>query len=89
MSAFIVTFEITDVKKVEALTAKLKTFNGYCPINQTTWGIISDKKASEIVDSLKESLDPSDRLFVIRSGTDAAWINSYGQQHADWLKKYL
>lgn len=89
MPAYIVTFEINDAPTLSVFTNKLKTFNGYCPINRNSWAIVSDQKATDIRDGLKDILKPSDRMFVIRSGTEAAWINSYGEANDDWLKKYL
>lgn len=76
-------------KETGELKKVLKTFGGYCPVNDNTWAITSTKKASEIRDELKGTLSPIDRLFVIRSGTEAAWVNAYGTQNTDWLKKYL
>jgi hypothetical protein len=89
MSAYIITFEISDVTKKKAFDEKLKTFGGYCSINAHTCAITSEKKAIEIRDSLSQILSPTDKLFVIRSGTEAAWRNSYGKEFDEWLKKYL
>jgi hypothetical protein len=72
-----------------AFREALKAFAGYCPLNATSWAIVSDKKAAEVRDELKVGLGPSDRFFVIRSGTEAAWLNAYSEKHAEWLKKNL
>jgi hypothetical protein len=50
---------------------------------------MSDKNAAEVLDDLKVALESKDRLFVIRSGTAAAWMNAISQKHTDWLKKNL
>jgi hypothetical protein len=50
---------------------------------------MSDKKAAEIRDDLKVALGNGDRIFVIRSGTEAAWLNAISQKHSDWLQKNL
>jgi hypothetical protein len=89
MPAYIITAEISDSSKLTALVEKLKSFGGFCPINKTSWAITADKTAVELRDSLAETISPADRLFVIRSGTEAAWRNSYGNDHNEWLKKYL
>ena len=89
MSTYIVTFEISDDKVLTALTDKLKTFGGYCPSHKNAWAISTDKKAIDIRDALTSIIKPNDRVFVIRSGTEAAWWNSYGQNNNDWLIKYL
>ena len=89
MTCYIVSFEVK-LKSTEAkILDRLKTYGGYCPINDTCWAITSEKKAAEVRDSIAEVLAPGDRLFVIRSGTEAAWWNAYGEKHSDWLKKNL
>ncbi len=89
MPAYIVSFDIDDLVRKNAFKEKLKLYKVYCPINKHCWAIISDQKAAEIRDFLKTSLLPTDRIFVIRSGTEAAWSNSYGPEYSDWLKKHL
>jgi hypothetical protein len=50
---------------------------------------MTDKKATEIRDSLGRVMQSGERVFVIRSGTEAAWRNSYGEKNNEWLKKNL
>ncbi len=50
---------------------------------------MTDQKAPEIRDYLKEALEDEDRIFVLRSGTEAAWRKALSQKHTDWLKKNL
>lgn len=89
MTCYIVSFEV----KQEATRLKvrdiLRGFRGYCPINKTCWAILTDDKASNVRDAITEVLESGDRVFVIRSGTEAAWRNSYGEKNNTWLKKNL
>lgn len=89
MACYIVTFELTESSRLPALKEALKSFAGYCPLNATSWAILSDKKASEVRDQLMTVLGAGDRLFVIRSGSEGAWRNSYGEKNNEWLKKNL
>lgn len=89
MACYIVTFELKDSARLPGLEEALKSFSGYCPLNATSWAITTEKKAVEVRDHLTTKLGPADRLFVIRSGSEGAWWNSYGKEHNDWLKKYL
>ncbi len=89
MPAYIVSFEIKDESRRDSLSTGLKSYGGYCPINQNCWAITSQKTAAQIRDHLTEFLGSGDRIFVIRSGTEAAWRNSYGQENDDWLKEHL
>lgn len=89
MPAYIVTFEVNDLTRLASVKEKLKAWGGYCPIHNNAWAISTEKTAIEIREFLTPVLDSSDRIFVIRSGTEAAWRNSYGNQYNEWLKKYL
>lgn len=89
MTCYIVSFEVQNEATRNKIRERLKTFGGYCPINNTCWAITTDKKASEVRDTIAEVLVSGDRLFVIRSGTEAAWRNAYGEKNSEWLKKNL
>ena len=89
MTCYIVSFQVAQREAREALRERLKAYGGYCPINDTCWAVMSDKKAAEVRDDLKVALETGDKIFVIRSGTEAAWKNAISQKHTDWLKKNL
>ncbi len=89
MTTYIVTFEVADDLKKSALKEKLKTYGTFCPIHDNCWAIVSDQTPVQIRDSLGSTVSESDRIFVIRSGTYSAWINSYGTKHDEWLKERL
>ncbi|KRG37321.1 hypothetical protein ARC63_19970 [Stenotrophomonas geniculata ATCC 19374 = JCM 13324] len=89
MACFIVSFEVKDPQTVLDLREKLKSYKTYCPITATCWAIVADQKAAEIRDELGEILKPGDRIFVLRSGTEGAWKNTYGKANSEWLKKHL
>ncbi len=89
MTTYIVTFEVADDLKKSDLKEKLKKYGTFCPIHDNCWVIVSDQTPVQIRDSLSSTLSGSDRIFVIRSGTHSAWINSYGTKHDEWLKERL
>ena len=89
MTTYIVTFEINENARKVKVKEFLKTFGPYCPIHYNAWAISTEKKSAEIRDSLNHLLIASDRIFVIRTGTEAAWRNTYGSDNSDWLKKNL
>lgn len=86
---YIITFDIKNPDRRSQFKVKLKEFGSYCPIHENAWAIRTEKKATEIRESITNLLLPEDRLFIIRSGTEAAWRNSYGVKHNEWLKKNL
>jgi len=90
MSCYIVSFQAKELETRQALRKMLQTYPGHCAIHNTCWAIVTDRKATEIRDHLKDVLLMGDRLFVVRSGTEGAWRNAAGGTAAnEWLKKYL
>lgn len=89
MNTYIVTFEVS-ATQLEGIKAKIKSsFSYYCPINISTIAVRTEKTAKEVRELITPFFPAGSRIFVIRSGTEAAWLNSYGQTNSDWLKKYL
>ena len=89
MTTYIVTFEVDDDLKKNQIKEKLKQYSGYCPIHDNCWAVISDQSTVQIRDFLNKDLSASDRIFVIRSGVDAAWTNPYSIKNSEWLKERL
>ena len=89
MSTYIVAFEVSDSTKKNNVKQKLRKYSGSCPINDNCWAIISEDTPVEIRDSLFESMDKDDRVFVIRSGTYSAWQNAYSKKNNEWLQEHL
>lgn len=89
LTTYIITFEVNDKDRRSLLKEKIRTFGSYCPIHNNAWAIRTEKKARDVRDFLTPFLTKEDRIFVIRTGTEAAWKNPYGSAHSEWLKKYL
>jgi hypothetical protein len=89
MTTYIVTFEVNDASRKSALKEKLKQYDGFCPIHDNCWAILSDQTPAQIQEFLGKALASQDRIFVIRSGTHAAWRNTYGKKNSNWLKERL
>lgn len=90
MTAYIITIETSSESVREKVRTQLKTYGGYCPILKDSWAISNAATSSvQIRDSLTGLLDPNDRIFVIRSGTEAAWAKAYSKENSDWLMKNL
>jgi hypothetical protein len=89
MKSYIVTFETSSDASRNKLRDEMKKFGSYCPIHKYCWAIVTDKSAKEIRDFLSPNLANDERIFVVRSGTEAAWRNSYGEKHNEWLKENL
>ena len=90
MTTFIVTFEISDPVRKAAIKKKFREDHAsYCPIHDNAFAIKSEKTSTQIVGDLQKISVNPDRVFVIRSGTQASWTNAYGEKNSEWLKKNL
>lgn len=89
MTCYIITFEVPDPTRRNNLKERLKLYGTYCPIHENCWAIVTNNSSVQIRDNLNEVISPSDSIFVIKSGVEAAWNNSYGTDNADWLKEKL
>jgi hypothetical protein len=85
MACYVVTFDAIDI---ETIRTRLKTLSAYCPIHPHAWAVVTDKTAVQLRDFLSQGF-PTSRIFVVRSGTEAAWLNAYGEKNNEWLKKNL
>jgi len=89
MACYIVTFEVESPANKTALKERLKGYGTYCPINANCWAIVTDQSAAQVRDHLMAVIPATDKIFVIKSGVEAAWRNVYGQKNTDWLKEHL
>lgn len=89
MTCYIVTFQTNSEESRQRVREHLKTYGRYCPIHNYCWAIKTDEKATQVRDKLKDVMKNGERVFVIRSGTEAAWFNSYGEKNNEWLKENL
>jgi hypothetical protein len=53
------------------------------------WAVSASTTAVALRNSIMSVLEPTDSVFVIRSGIEAAWHNSYGEANNNWLKEML
>ena len=88
MTTYIVTFDIADATRKNNLEAKLRQFDSYCPIHGSCWAVTSDKDPADIYKVLTEALAAPDRIFIVRSGTKAAWY-TLGDENDKWLHERL
>jgi CRISPR/Cas system-associated endoribonuclease Cas2 len=88
MTCYIVSYDLlAPGTNYEQLYSALKTYTKWAKVNESVWAIVTEKKAVEIRTHLTQYLDANDRLFVIKSGTEAAWRNSICKN--EWLKGNL
>lgn len=85
---YIVIFEISEKKNIASLIDYLKSFNAWARITDNSFAIkTNDLKAPEIRNKLLHYKGELDRIFVIKSGVEAAWSNIRGKNQ--WFKDNL
>jgi hypothetical protein len=89
MTCYIVTFQTNSEATRNEVRELLKSYRYYCPIHDNCWAIKTEEKATQIRDKVYNAMAAGERAFVIRSGTEAAWFNSYGEKNNEWLKENL
>lgn len=68
----------------EELYAKLKSYAYWGKLTESTWAIVTTENSVQIRDSLRSTIDENDRLIVIKSGQEAAWIKT--KATSEWVK---
>jgi hypothetical protein len=89
MTTYIITFEINDAAKKNALMLLLKSEPGFCPIHDNACAIRTDKILTELKAEIVKITTILDRVFIIKTGKEAIWINTYSEKNSEWLNKYL
>lgn len=88
MNCFIITYDLcTPGRDYSSLYGALKAFPKWGKITESTWAVVSDSNAIGIRDYLLGFIDSNDRLFVIKSGREAAWNRALADNQ--WLKDNL
>lgn len=89
MACYIVAFEVAVPSQKAALIERLKAYGTFCPINSNCWAIVTTQNAAQVRDNLMAVIPATDKIFVIKSGLEAAWRNVYGEKNTNWLKEHL
>lgn len=77
MISYIVTFQTNSPESLNKVKEVIKGYGAYWPIHEYCWAVLTEEKATQIRDKVHEMLSTGERVFVVRSGTEAAWFNAY------------
>ncbi|WP_156317292.1 hypothetical protein [Cypionkella psychrotolerans] len=87
MTTYIVSYDLISGGDYARLYEALKASKAWAKVTESTWAIVTDETATEVRDRLAGLLKENDRIFVVKSGVQAAWKNSKCKN--EWLKKWL
>ncbi len=84
---YIISYDMADGGDYEDLFTAIKAYGTWAHVTESTWAIVSADGQKSIRDNLERFLPEGSRLFVVKSGTAAAWRNVMCSN--EWLKKNL
>ena len=87
MPAYLISYDLRKQKNYEQLYEAIRSYGTWARINESVWAVVSSKTTVQVRDHLRMHIDGDDRLFVMRSSGDAAWVNAMCK--VEWLQEYL
>jgi hypothetical protein len=87
MNCYIITYDLRFGGNYTSLHNAIKTYGTWAKITESTWAVVTQQSAIALRDNLLKYIDNNDRLFVIKSGGEAAWINIMCNN--EWLQKHI
>ena len=88
MPCYIISYDLRKPgRNYDSLYEAIKSYGTWAHINESLWAVVTEQNSIEVRDKLLQHMDSNDRIFVIRSGTAAAWRNSIAKN--EWLKERL
>lgn len=86
-NCYVISYQLIPGRNTHDLFNAIRSYGTWARINTTTWAIITTQSAVEIRDHLRTLLNTNERIFVIKSGIEAAWSNA--ECSNEWLKNNL
>lgn len=87
MPCYIISYDLRADRDYDELYEAIKSYGTWAHILESTWGVVTNKTATEIRDHLQKHMDADDGLFVVKSAGEAAWRNVLCEDQ--WLKDKL
>ena len=87
MKCYIISYDLRNRRNYDSLYEAIRSYGTWAKITESTWAIVTAQSAVQIRTFLLGHMDGDDRLFVIKSGYEAAWIRTICED--SWLKENL
>ena len=88
MQTYIISYDIAEGGDYDDLHEAIEECSiEAAPITESTWAVVTRYTSAQIRDYLSDYLPDKSRLFVVRSGIEAAWWNVFCPNK--WLKRNL
>lgn len=87
MATYIISYDLRKNRNYDGLYGAIKSYGTWAKITESTWAIKTSSTAVQVRDHLGSVTDKDDRIFVVKSGVEAAWRNAIAKN--EWLKEHL
>ena len=88
MQTYIISYDMAWGGDCDALHDAIQSYGAWTQITDSTWAVLTEYSAQMIAHHLSDYLPDGSRLFVVRSGDEAAW--QYLKYASDeWLEAIL
>tara|TARA_R110001632_G_scaffold148359_1_gene265447 strand:+ start:967 stop:1239 length:273 start_codon:yes stop_codon:yes gene_type:complete len=86
---FIISYDLKNAtdEDYETLYEFFKGYGTWAHITESSWAIVTKERAKEVRNAIAEIVPKGSRIFVVKSGSIAAWRNVICRN--EWLKKNL
>ncbi len=86
---FIISYDLKNASDevYDELYQFFKDYGTWAHITESTWAIVTTERAKEVRDKIVEIIPSGSSVFVVKSGSIAAWRNVICR--SEWLKKNL
>jgi hypothetical protein len=84
---YLISYDMAEDGDYEALFDAIREYRSWAHITESLWAVVTEQSAVEIRDALGLYLPEGSRLFVVKSGVEAAWRRVICK--TEWLKKNL
>lgn len=84
---YIISYDMKEGGDYEELFKAIKAYGTWAHITESLWAVCTESDAINIRDNLLNYFPEGSRIFVIKSGLEAAWKNVICS--SDWLQKNL
>lgn len=87
MPSYVISYDLRKERDYDSLYDAIKAYGTWARITESTWAIATSESAKDVRKYLLEFMDADDRLFIVKSGVEAAWSNTRCRN--EWLQKNL
>jgi hypothetical protein len=88
MKVYQISYDLRKKRDYTSLYKRVLSYKTFYHALESSWIIVTDQTATQILDFLAQATDTDDRLLVARLQGEAAW-RDLGDELSQWLKNQL